>query len=63
MMHASIYLETPSGVGFSYSLNGNYTTGDADTAASNLKFLEGFFAACTARVWHHARSLAFTAGT
>ena len=49
--HPSIYLESPSGVGFSYTLDGNYSTGDNRTAASNLAFLEGFFkqCACAAR--------------
>jgi len=40
-----IYLESPSGVGFSYSDNGNYLTGDNDTAAGNYNFLLGFFEA------------------
>ncbi len=41
--HASIiYVEAPSGVGFSYGTNNNYTTGDNDTAAHNLEFLFGW---------------------
>jgi len=43
----SIYLESPGGVGFSYTLDGNYTTGDNQVAADNLVFMEGFFAECT----------------
>ena len=38
-----IYLEAPAGVGFSYSLDGNYTTGDDAVAADNYRFLLAFF--------------------
>lgn len=38
-----LYLEAPAGVGFSYALDGNYTTGDDDVAANNYRFLLGFF--------------------
>jgi hypothetical protein len=41
-----IYLESPSGVGFSYGTNNNYTSGDKETAAGNLQvplFLVVFF--------------------
>eukprot|EP01087_Luapelamoeba_hula_P011741 TRINITY_DN3232_c0_g1_i1.p1 TRINITY_DN3232_c0_g1~~TRINITY_DN3232_c0_g1_i1.p1 ORF type:complete len:485 (-),score=39.37 TRINITY_DN3232_c0_g1_i1:169-1563(-) len=37
-----IYVEAPCGVGFSYALDGNYTTGDDDTAADNLQFVLGW---------------------
>jgi hypothetical protein len=36
-----IYLEQPSGVGFSYG--GNYTSGDIAAAEDNYAFLQGFF--------------------
>lgn len=40
-----IFLESPAGVGFSYSGNtGDYHTGDARTAADSVAFLEGFLA-------------------
>jgi serine carboxypeptidase-like clade 1 len=38
-----IFLETPLGVGFSYSDDGNYTTNDNRTADLNLAFLQGWF--------------------
>jgi len=39
-----IWLESPAGVGFSYSNNTNdYTTGDARTAADTYTFLQSFF--------------------
>jgi len=38
-----IFLETPLGVGFSYSDSGNYTTNDNQTADLNLAFLQGWF--------------------
>lgn len=41
-----IFLESPAGVGFSYSRNGNYSTGDDDVAAHNYAFLLGFFEVC-----------------
>eukprot|EP01132_Coremiostelium_polycephalum_P002508 gene2508-3106_t len=37
-----LYLESPAGVGFSFSNDGNYTTGDDQTAADNLQVLAGF---------------------
>lgn len=43
-----IYLETPAGVGFSYALNGNYTTGDDAVTMDNFQFVVGFFKALTA---------------
>lgn len=39
-----IYLESPSGVGYSYGTDNNYTAGDASTAKDNFDFLQGFFA-------------------
>jgi hypothetical protein len=41
-----LYLEAPAGVGFSYSGNGNYTTGDDVNSADNYQFLLGFFDVC-----------------
>ncbi|XP_066442311.1 lysosomal protective protein-like [Eleutherodactylus coqui] len=38
-----IYLESPAGVGFSYSDDKNYTTGDAQTARDNYMALKDFF--------------------
>lgn len=38
-----IYVEAPAGVGFSYALDGNYTTGDDQTSLDNYNFLQGFF--------------------
>lgn len=38
-----IYVESPSGVGFSYADDGNYTTGDNDAAEDNFQFVLGFF--------------------
>eukprot|EP01125_Pyxidicula_operculata_P016464 TRINITY_DN5670_c0_g1_i3.p1 TRINITY_DN5670_c0_g1~~TRINITY_DN5670_c0_g1_i3.p1 ORF type:complete len:360 (+),score=70.91 TRINITY_DN5670_c0_g1_i3:1548-2627(+) len=37
-----IYIEAPCGVGYSYATNGNYTTGDNQTAADNLAFVKTF---------------------
>eukprot|EP01092_Planopodium_desertum_P011663 TRINITY_DN5356_c0_g1_i3.p1 TRINITY_DN5356_c0_g1~~TRINITY_DN5356_c0_g1_i3.p1 ORF type:complete len:338 (-),score=54.38 TRINITY_DN5356_c0_g1_i3:39-1052(-) len=37
-----IYLEAPCGVGFSYSNDGTYTTGDDQTALDNFNFVKGF---------------------
>jgi serine carboxypeptidase-like clade 2 len=42
-MASIIYLESPSGVGFSFSQNGDYLTGDNATAAGNYQFLLNFF--------------------
>ena len=39
-----IYLESPSGVGFSYGTTNNYTSGDDSTSLDNYNFLQGFFA-------------------
>ncbi|EGG15167.1 hypothetical protein DFA_09993 [Cavenderia fasciculata] len=36
-------IESPSGVGFSYNEDGNYTTGDTQTAEDNLAVAKGFF--------------------
>jgi len=38
-----IFLESPAGVGFSYSTDGVYNSTDATTAADNFAFLQGFF--------------------
>ncbi|XP_059166870.1 lysosomal protective protein-like isoform X2 [Physella acuta] len=38
-----IYLESPAGVGFSYSRDGNYSTDDDDTAKNNHLALRDFF--------------------
>lgn len=38
-----IYLESPSGVGFSYGTTNNYTSGDVTTARDNYNFLQAFF--------------------
>jgi carboxypeptidase C (cathepsin A) len=38
-----LYLESPSGVGFSYGTINNYTSTDASTALNNYNFLQGFF--------------------
>eukprot|EP00753_Platysulcus_tardus_P005489 PLAT13398.1.p1 GENE.PLAT13398.1~~PLAT13398.1.p1 ORF type:complete len:472 (+),score=185.70 PLAT13398.1:38-1417(+) len=38
-----LYLEAPPGVGFSYSLSGDYTYGDNSTAAGNAQAIHGFF--------------------
>jgi len=38
-----IFVESPCGVGFSYSDNGNYTTGDNQTAEDAFNFVLGFF--------------------
>jgi hypothetical protein len=38
-----IWLESPAGVGFSWSSDGNYTTGDDQTAKDNYQFLVEFF--------------------
>jgi carboxypeptidase C (cathepsin A) len=43
-IHANmIWLESPTGVGFSWSSGGNYTTGDDQTAEDNYQFLLQFF--------------------
>ncbi|GAM23893.1 hypothetical protein SAMD00019534_070680, partial [Acytostelium subglobosum LB1] len=38
-----LYLESPAGVGFSYNTDGNYTTGDFQTASDNMAALQEFF--------------------
>ena len=38
-----LYLESPAGVGFSYSSKGNYTTNDDWTAENNLAALKSFY--------------------
>jgi len=38
-----LYLEAPAGVGFSYSSNRNYATGDAEVANANYAALKNFF--------------------
>ncbi|XP_054626679.1 cathepsin A-like [Dunckerocampus dactyliophorus] len=39
-----LYLESPAGVGYSYSSDGNYTTDDDQVAEDNYKALQSFFA-------------------
>ncbi|KPP64844.1 lysosomal protective protein-like [Scleropages formosus] len=38
-----LYLESPAGVGFSYSISGNYQTSDPQVAEDNYKALQQFF--------------------
>uniref|UniRef100_A0A4W3GKW3 Carboxypeptidase n=1 Tax=Callorhinchus milii TaxID=7868 RepID=A0A4W3GKW3_CALMI len=38
-----LYLESPAGVGYSYSDNGNYTTSDTEVAEDNYLALQDFF--------------------
>lgn len=38
-----LFLESPVGVGFSWAEDGNYTTGDNETARVSQLFLRGFF--------------------
>jgi len=38
-----LYIEAPAGVGYSYSDDGNYVTGDAETANANLEAVKDFF--------------------
>ncbi|XP_070575245.1 lysosomal protective protein-like isoform X2 [Ptychodera flava] len=44
MKASVIYLESPAGVGFSYSDDGNYTTDDDQVAEDNYQALKSFFA-------------------
>ena len=39
-----VWLESPSGVGFSYGTNNNYTSTDVSTAEDNYAFLQGLMA-------------------